>query len=144
MAESAPNAVQPLSSDTVSLMQFIVAAILASMLIWHNIERISQFTTVFVDRAAAAEACMTARTIDDNLTPRPTFPFGSAGFASIEYAYQQNALAAARAARDSERRYREILLRSAAERSRDLELRRAAASGAESVVRVCTEKGYPR
>jgi hypothetical protein len=133
MADQAPNAAQPLHVGTA------VVIVIVSVLVWQNIGSASRFTTAFVDRSAAAEACMTARTIEDNLPPLPRTSGGL-----IDFFGSSPEADAARAARAAERRDREIRLRAAAERSRDEELRRAAASGPEEVLRVCIAKGYPR
>jgi len=113
--------------------------VVAAVLLWPQVDKLSRFTPVFVDRSAAVETCMTARTIDDNLPPLPRTDGGLIDyFGSSPHATQ------ARAARAAERRSREIQMRAAAERSRDRELRQAAVTGPEAVLRVCVEKGYPR
>ncbi len=113
--------------------------VVAAVLLWPQVDKLSRFTPVFIDRSAAAETCMTARTIDDNLPPLPRTDGGL-----IDYFGSSTQATQARAARAAERRLREIQLRAAAERSRDRELREAAVAGSEAVLRVCIEKGYPR
>jgi len=113
--------------------------VVGAVLLWPQVDNLSRFTPVFVDRSAAAETCMTARTIDDNLPPLPRTDGGL-----IDYFGSSTHAAEARAARAAERRSREIQLRAAAERSRDRELSQAAVAGPEAVLRVCVEKGYPR
>jgi hypothetical protein len=133
VSESAPQPAQPLGAGA------LIVVVVAGFILWPHVEKLSEFTHVFVDRAAAAEACMTASSMDSNLPPLPRTSGGL-----IDYFGSSANATQARAAREAERRSREIRMRAAAERSRDLQLRQAAAQGTESVLAVCRQRGYPR
>jgi hypothetical protein len=133
MADSEPPRTQPLSSGA------LIAIVVAGFLLWPHVEKLSQFTQLFVDRAAATEACLMAGNMNNNLPPLPRTDGGL-----VDYFGSSANATQARAAREAERRSREIQMRAAAERSRDQQLRQAAAQDAESVLAVCRQKSYPR
>jgi hypothetical protein len=117
-----------------------VGLLIIATLFWQNVHLVSRFTTIFVDRSAAIEACMTANTMNSNLPQVPSYRIGSTQVFSPEYYEQQNARSSASAARNAELRERHIRMRVAAERSRDLEL--ANARNRDQVLKVCGEKRY--
>lgn len=119
-----------------------VGLIIVAALFWQNVHLLSRFTTIFVDRSAAVEACLTANTINSHLPDIPNYRIGSVQMFSPEYYEQQNSVSSARAARNAELRERHVRMRVAAERSRDLEL--ANAQDSDQILRVCVEKRYPR
>lgn len=133
MPEPTASGPQPFSAGA------IIGLVVAGFILWPHVDKLSQFTPVFVNRAAAAEACMIANTMESNLPPLPRTDGGLIDF----FGSSANATQA-RSAREAERRSREIQMRTAAERSRDLQLREAASQGTEAVLRVCRAKGYPR
>lgn len=136
----------PTASKVVQQAPLLVAVglLIIAALFWQNIHLVSRFTTIFVDRSAAVEACMTANTMNAHLPNIPNYPIGTSGSARIfsaEYYEQQNVINSARVASRSELRQRHIRMRVAAERSRDLEL--ATAWNRDEVLKVCRQKRYP-
>ena len=125
----------------IAIIPVVLLVIVA--LIWQNIHLVSRWTTLFVDRAAVAETCLTASSMSAGLPDVPRFRIGSAPMFSDEYHAQQNLIRAAQADRVAELVRRDTQMRVAAARSRDLELIRAASAGAVRVVRVCRDKRYP-
>ncbi len=117
-----------------------VGLLIIATLFWQNVHLVSRFTTIFVDRSAAIEACMTANKMNSNLPHVPTYRIGSTQMFSPEYYAQEDARSSASAARSAELRERHIRMRVAAERSRDLEL--ANARNRDQVLKVCGEKRY--
>lgn len=139
MAESDASAT---GNDDAQYFQvlLVVGLLLLGAVFWHNVHLMSRFTTIFVDRASAVEACLTASTMTNSLTAIPSYRIGSVQTFSPEYYEQRNSINSARAARNAELRERTIGMRVAAERSRDLEL--ANARDVEQVLEVCRQKRY--
>lgn len=138
-AEAGPR----LDSSLVQIAMIPVVLLVIVALIWQNIHLVSRWTTLFVDRAAVAEACLTASSISTGLPDVPRFRIGSAPMLSDEYYVQQNLIRAARADQVAELVRRDTQIRVAAARSRDLELMRATSAGVERIVKVCRDKHYP-
>ena len=122
----------------------LLFALLVTAIAWQNVHLLSRWTTLFVDRELAVQACIEASTRSSGLPSRPSFPiFGGASLGSLEWHLQQNERNAARSAGDAEVRRRDITMIVAAEGSRDLQLAQAAAESASRLVSVCRTKGYP-
>lgn len=122
----------------------LLFALLVATIAWQNVHLISRWTSLFVDRELAVQACIEASTRSRGLPDRPSFPIlGGASIGSLEWHLQQNERNAAISAAAAEVRQRDITMIVAAEGSRDLQLAQAAAQSASRLVSVCRSKGYP-